>query len=263
MGRILKNRLSALRVKSKEKVDNWNNFFISNSATIKEEMCPVDMCPSVYLGAKCSRIFSFDEVSEDVVNKHLLALDSQKATGCDEISAKFLKLVRTFICKPLTIIINMSIRLNSVPNIWKQANVIPLFKGGDMDIFGNFRPISVLPIMAKILERITYDMIFDHFTINQLFSQHQSGFKPGHSTQDVLLHLCDDWEKAMDKKLVTGVVFLDMKKAFDCVDHDILFIKLFHYGFGVNALSWIKDYFKSRKQRVVSNGMVSNWMGKY
>ena len=149
------------------------------------------MCPSIYLGAKCSRIFSFDEVSEDVVNKHLLALDS---TGCDEISAKFLKLVRTFICKPLTIIINMSIRLNSVPNIWKQANVIPLYKGGDIDI-RNFRPISVLPIMAKILERITYDMIFDPFSINQLFSQHQSGFKPGHSTQGVLLHLCDDWAK--------------------------------------------------------------------
>ena len=89
--------------KSKEKVDNLNNFFISNSAIIKEEICPVDTCPSIYLGAKCSRIFSFDEVSEDVVNNHLLALDSQKATGCDEISAKFLKLARTFICKPHTI----------------------------------------------------------------------------------------------------------------------------------------------------------------
>ena len=132
--------------------------------------------------------------------------------------AKFLKICAPFITKPLTHIINRSLQETEMPSLWKSANVTPIHKGGSTEL-SNYRPISVLPAISKILERVFMIQFTTHLSDNSLLSEHQSGFQPGYSTADVMLHMIDLWRKAIDKGLLTGTVFLNLSKAFDCVDH--------------------------------------------
>jgi len=100
--------------------------------------------------------------------------------------------------------------------------VTPVQKSNQSSSLSNFRPISILPVFSKVLERVVFDQVVDHFNRHKLFSNKQSGFHPGHSTQDVLLHVNDSWLRAIDNGQYVGAVFLDLAKAFDYVNHDIL-----------------------------------------
>ena len=122
----------------------------------------------------------------------------------------------------------------------------------------NFRPISVLPVFSKLLERVVSDQIVDHFHKYNLFSQKQSGFRHGYSTQDVLLHVVNSCSKAIDCGQYTGAVFVDLAKAFDCVDHAILLKKLTGYGICGGVHSWLKSFLCGRTQQVVFKGNLSS-----
>ncbi|KAJ8031032.1 hypothetical protein HOLleu_27625 [Holothuria leucospilota] len=104
-----------------------------------------------------------------------------KATGVDDISCKILKIAKSIIVPSLTEIINLSIRTKSVPNLWKQAKVTPIFKSGDRNDVSNYRPISVLPILSKVLERAVFDSFYSYLTKFNILCENQSGFRPKHS----------------------------------------------------------------------------------
>ena len=123
----------------------------------------------------------------------------------------------------------------------------------------NHRPISILPMLSKLLEKFVQHQLLDHLTEFDLLSKHQSGFRPHHSTQDVLLHVTDSWRRAIDNKDYVGAVFLDLAKAFDCVDHDILISKLPYYGLDGKVLLWIQNYLTDRTQRVCLDNDQSSW----
>ena len=142
----------------------------------------------------------------------------------------------------------MSIITDQFPSEWKIARVTPIFKKGQRTMLDNYRPISVLRVVRKLMERIMYDQMFDYLKENNILSENQFDFRPFHSTTTTLLDCTNEWYVNMDRSLYNLVVLLDLKKAFDTVNHEILLHKLKLYGFGENALTLLSNYLMQRKQ---------------
>lgn len=136
----------------------------------------------------------------------------------------------------------------------KIARVVPIFKSGDQTLFTNYRPISVLPCFSKFLERIIYNRILLYLNKFNILYDNQYGFRRNHSTSLALVDLYDKISLALDRKEFAAGVFIDLSKAFDTVNHNILFDKLQHYGIRGLALDWVKSYFYQRSQFVEYNG---------
>ena len=177
-------------------------------------------------------------------------LSSFKATASDQISACLLKTAAPQISDSLCYVINMSMKSGTVPKEWKHARVLPLYKDGKCDEASNYRPISVLPIISKIMERIVHDQLYKFIEENNILNKWQSGFRPGYSTETAMTYVTDLLLTEMDSIKLTGVVFLDLKKAFDTVDHALLLTKLRNYGIRGDELSWFTSYLTDRTQSV-------------
>ncbi len=157
----------------------------------------------------------------------------------------------------MTYIFNQAISLCTFPHEWKIARVIPLFKNGKRNLPGNYRPISVLPAISKIMERILYTQLYEYLSANNILSEHQFGFRKFHSTVTALLDCTNDWYINMDRELFNFVVFVDLKKTFDTVDHEILLQKLKLIGITGSAFLLLKSYLTGRTQRCEVNGSIS------
>ena len=144
------------------------------------------------------------------------------------------------------------------PDKLKISKIIPIHKSDDASLVQNYRPISILPALSKIFERAVYNRIFQFLTGNNILFYHQFGFRPGHSTSHALINLVNKIATAVDSNKYLAGVFLDLSKAFDTLDHDILLTKLEAYGITDTALKWITDYFRNRKQFVQINESKSN-----
>ena len=151
------------------------------------------------------------------------------------------------ICTRLSFIINLSIITGIVPDDLKIARVIPLFKSGDSSLFSNYRPVSVLPAFSKILEKVIYNRLLQYLTKHNILSDNQFGFRKHHSTKYALTLLYDKISAAIDNKENTVGIFIDLSKAFDTVNHEILLQKLFHYGIRGVAHEWFVSYLKNRQ----------------
>ena len=162
------------------------------------------------------------------------------------------------ICAPLTYIINLSLNSGVVPQEMKIARVIPLFKSGDKSLFTNYRPVSVLPVFSKLLKRIVYNRLINFLNKNDILSRNQYGFRKNYSTAHALIQLYDKISSALDNKKVTVGLFIDLSKAFDTVNHEVLLDKLEHYGVRGIALQWFKSYLSCRKQFVQYNSYNSS-----
>ena len=170
--------------------------------------------------------FGFSLVTENQVFKYLIRLNSNKATGLDGIPSKFVKDAAPIIAYPLCHIINLSLIQAGVPDSLKSARVIPLFKKNDKTEVGNYRPVSILNVISKILEIVVYDLLNDYLTSNDLLFKYQSGFRHKFSTETYLIHLTDFIRSHMDKGNFVGMILLDLQKAFDTVNHSILLTNL-------------------------------------
>jgi len=163
------------------------------------------------------------------------------------------------VAAPLTKIYNKSLNSGCFPLDWKRSNVTPVHKGGSCDSPGNFRPISVVPIVAKIFEKIVGFQLSSYFETHQLYSAYQGAYRKGKSTEQLLMVAVDTIVNALDKKLVTCVAFLDLRKAFDSLDHVILLQRLNKLGVCGTELAWFTDYLTSRLQRIKFNNDYSEW----
>ena len=190
------------------------------------------------------------------VEHALRSLDSNKATGPDEIPARLLKVTAPIIAPSLCKLFNKSLRLGSVPEEWKLANVVPVHKKGDKGQTENYRPISLLSIVSKVLERIVLTNIKYHLT--QSINKCQHGFLQGKSCVTNLLEVLDYIGEILDNGGQVDTIYLDMSKAFDRISHRKLINKLKNCGCGGSLLTWFTSYLTGRRQRVTVLGATSN-----
>jgi hypothetical protein len=202
--------------------------------------------------------FTFNPVNENSIFKLLNKLGSNKATGLDGIPSRFVKDAAPIISGPISHIVNLSIIQGSVPDSLKLARVTPLYKKSDKTQVGNYRPVSILSIISKIFERVIYDQLQGYLNDRKLLYNFQSGFRKGYSTDTCLMHLSDYLRFNLDKGHMVGMVLLDLQKAFDTVDHDILLMKLQAIGLHSDALLWFRSYLSDRKQCVDISGTLSS-----
>ena len=151
-------------------------------------------------------------------------IPSNKASGLDNISARLLKEASPIVTRSLTFIINQSIATGIFPNAWKRARVSPIFKEDLRTDPNNYRPISVLAVVSKLIERVVFNQLYEYLNNNNLLTESQSGFRPMFSTETALLEATNEWLWNIDDSLLNGVIFLDLKKAFDTMDHGSFWI---------------------------------------
>ena len=202
--------------------------------------------------------FELHPTNSNKVFSLLNKLDKSKATGLDNISARLVRECADIISVPICDIFKQSIRQGIFPDDWKNARVTPLFKQGDRGNVNNYRPISVIPIVAKVFERIVYEQLYAYLEEHEILCKNQSGFRAIHSTVTALLEATDAWAYNIDIGKINAVIFLDLKKAFDTVDHQILLSKLKNYGIFGNSFKWFESYLDNRIQKCSVNGSFSS-----
>ena len=198
-------------------------------------------------------------VTENEVEDILKILDTSKAIGPDLLNPRLLKEAASILKYPLCTLFNLSLTLSTFPSEWKYANVTPVFKKDCPSNLKNYRPISLISILAKVMERLVYKHIYNYLIDNNLITSHQSGFTPGDSAVNQLLYITNEFGRTLDEGKEVRVVFCDISKAFDRVWHKGLLRKLESIGIRGSLLSWVKNYFSERKQRVVINNSTSSW----
>lgn len=198
--------------------------------------------------------FHFDEI-----DKLIQSLKNGKSPGMDGFSGRLLKIVSTSIIPVLCDIFNSSISCGVFPDALKIAKVVPIYKKGSKTDIANYRPVSLLSVFSKILEKLVKKRIVDFFNVNKFFYSGQFGFQQGLSTEIALNHFMTNIYNSLNTrgKMKVSGLFLDIKKAFDTVDHDILINKLFMSGVRGIPLKWFKSYLENRSQCVSINGINS------
>ena len=197
-------------------------------------------------------------VHEPDVQKLLSQHKTNTATGPDGISGHMLQNTSSGISTNLTKIFNLSLYHQKVPSNWKISHVNPIPKGKDIHLCSNYRPISLLSLPSKILERVVHSHISKFLAANKLLSNVQFGFRPRSSTQEALLSITNSWHSSLTKHKQIAAVFIDVKKAFDSVPHSHIIKSLHSIGIKGRLLNWLKDYLTSRYQRVMLDGHLSS-----
>ena len=234
----------------KQNIANGFNSFFTNVGPSLASKIPTDSrCPSIFLKNRVSNSIVINEVVSHEVTIIIKNL-KEGSSGWDGVSASILKKTYDSFIQPLTHVLNISITNGVFPNELKVARVVPLFKSGDPMMFSNYRPVSVLPVFSKNLERLMYNRLLSFINKYKLLYSYQFGFRAEHSPNLAMIFLVDKISNALEKGDYVLGLFLDFSKAFDTVNHDILFIKLEHYGIRGLALEWFRSYLSERKQFV-------------
>ena len=213
---------------------------------------------SHYLKKDISCVFNFKPVEEETISITIMNLANKNSCGFDGISTNLLKIIEPAITKPLTILTNQVLCTGMFPDKLKIAKVIPIHKKGDATVFNNYRPISLLPAISKVLEKIIYDQLSCYLNDSKLLFNNQYGFRSMHSTEFAALELIDRIITQMDKDELPINIYLDLSKAFDTIDHSILINKLEYYGIKGPHLRLIHSYLSNRKQYTEINNTKSN-----
>ncbi|CAM4618405.1 unnamed protein product [Lepidochelys olivacea] len=198
-------------------------------------------------------------VEKEVVWDYLEKLDEHKSMGPDALHLRVLKELADVIAEPLAIIFENSWRSGEVPDDWKNANVVPIFKKGKKEDPGNYRPVSLTSVPGKIVEQVLKESILKHLEERKEIRNSQHGFTMGKSCLTNLIAFYDEITGSVDEGKAVDVLFLDFSKAFDMVSHSILANKLKKYGMDEWTIRWLESWLDCWAQRVVINGSMSSW----
>lgn len=198
----------------------------------------------------------YDTTKEEILNE-IRNLNNNKCTGPDNIPVKILKLGGVLLSPILSNLLNKCMKTGIFPDILKTASITPIYKKGEKSFLSNYRPISVLTHLSKIFERIIYKRLTNFFERFNILDKCQYGFRQNCSTSLAISDLYEQLLSSMDKGFITCCIYLDLAKAFDTVNHNILISKLMHYGIRGNALNLVKSYLTNRMQYVEISGIKS------
>ena len=190
----------------------------------------------------------FKRVSESEICRIIQNLKSKSSSGVDSISNVLLKKLVSVIKGPLCVIFNKSLSSGIFPDLMKLAKVVPLHKSGDTNLPDNYCPISLLPVLSKVLEKVVYACMERHLNENDILYCRQFGFCKRHSTVDAVANFVGDILNCFEGNQFVLAVFVDLRKAFDSMSHELLLKKLQCIGVEDTELEWLKNYLSCRKQ---------------
>ena len=249
-----------LKNKPYELATAMNQFFHQKVGNLRENIPasltdPLDNVKKLMSNRTCS--FSLKPVHPDVVGQIISNMKSSKSCGLDNMDSYVIKLAKDELTPVITHIINLSIQSRIFPALWKFSKVIPLHKKNEVTQPSNYRPVSLLAITSKILERAIFQQFIEYLEGNNLLHPSHHGFRKDHSTATALLEMYNTWIDALEEDEITAVVLLDLSAAFDLVDTKILLDKLKLYGFKEDSSTWLESYLTDRYQQVYVDGELS------
>ena len=218
----------------------FNSYFSNVGLKLAAEIPSPKFTPESYL-TPTNKTFSIQTPTIATVCRLLKSVDKEKSVGLDNIPNKLLKIAADLVAPSLTVIFTQSINTGVFSSDRKEARVSPLHKNGVKNDPSNYRPISVILAVSKILEKIIFDQLYAYLNDNNLLSLCQSGFRSLHSTLTALLEATNDWCVNVDNEMLNGVVFVDLKKAFDTIDHGIVVRKLKCFGVDTAGIRWFES----------------------
>ena len=241
----------------KEISDILNRYFATVGHKLASKIPQTINTFSDYLDPPLNHTFFFDPIIPEDINLEISTLQDNKAHGLYSSPVKLLKLASGVISVPLATIFNQSICSGIFPSKLKRAKIIPIFKDEDESLPENYRPISLLSIYNRIFEKLVYSRLTKFVKDYNLLYDQQYGFRSKHSTQHAILDIVNTILQNMDNGKFSCGVFIDLKKAFDTVNHEILLAKLENYGVRGVINSWFRSYLTDRKQNTEVNNVVS------
>ena len=201
--------------------------------------------------------FGFTEVSLQDIEHEIECLNPKKGIPSGSIPTKVIIDNKDILAKSLHSFVNNSINTGNIPNSLKLGDIAPVFKKGDATSVSNYRPVSVLPAISKIYERVLQKQLLNNIDIH--LSKFLCGYRKGYNAQHALVSLLEKWKTILDKKGYAGGVLMDLSKAFDTLDHGLLLAKLHAYGMNIKSVGLIKNYLSNRWQRTKVNTSFSSW----
>ena len=231
-------------------VNSFNDYFATIGPNLEKLIENTTINPKKYIKGNYPHSMFLHPTCPNEVNKLIMKEKTNKAAGFDDISINVVKAVADTISVPLSYIFNTSLKTGIFPDALKVAKITPIYKTGDKTLLNNYRPISVLSVFSKILEKIFYTRLIKHLNSYKILNESQYGFRQNRSTAMALIDLVDHITSALDENKYTLGVFIDLKKAFDTVDHNILLSKLNCYGIRGLPYQWVKSYLSKRQQFV-------------
>ena len=241
----------------KEIAESVNDFFVDIGKNTESNI-PINpiIKPENFLKIKNPNNFTIAPISNEEILDIITHLDN-KSTGPQSIPIYLLKLVADLILIPLSNIISNSFVTGVFPDALKISKVIPIHKGDSADELNNYRPISLLSVFDKIIEKVMYKRLYSFLEKYNILFQNQFGFRKNNSTTFALLEITERIKETIDNRKYGCGIFIDLRKAFDTVNHNILLSKLNHYGIRDTTYNWFKSYLANRKQYVFVNGETS------
>jgi hypothetical protein len=232
-------------------VNHFNNYFGNIGTSMAASIPNVNNVDCMdYLDDKINSLFKFKPVTNEQVYKIINQLKSKPSVGHDGLSTITVKYLASLLTEPLTLLINQSLKAGIFPDKLKLAKIIPIHKKDDVHLLENYRPISVLPSLSKVVETVVFEQMFTYFIDNELLSTSQYGFRKKHSTEHAVLEAVDRISSELDNGNTPLSIFLDLSRAFDTLDYKILFSKLNYYGIKNIELDWIRSYLTNRTHYV-------------
>ena len=243
-------KIDNIPVKDSKKIaDAFNLHYASIGSELAQKLPCVSNNFKEYLPTESFDLITWNDTNEHEIKRIISKLNDTKP-GPDSIPIKVIKNNVDILSKPISFLVNLSLRSGICPSIHKTGNIIPLYKNKDIQDINNYRPVCLLNAMGKILEKVVSTRMLEHFESNNILSNLQYAYRRGRNTELAITKLVSDVLNNFDSNNFTVGVFLDLSKAFDCVDHQILLTKLNHYGVRNKALDWISDYLRDRKYYV-------------